>query len=281
MKPLITNEDIDNIPIDDLLKAFYQGIVISIDFSDKVIIRVMDGIINPPLRDRVLMEIYKALHLWGKTAKTLEHPRHFQAMASIARSMFELVLDLKLITTNKIDRAIEKYEAHAEVARFKVASSFKCFKEEHPEARTAAGKHKIALASDPAKQSRVSELSQLWGGKIPDHWSGWGIFKRAEEAGLDYEAFYHESYRMLCWYVHAGLTGTRKMSLAGLQTVYGNSTRLICDIFIEAILIVSRELSIDLAVPEFNKLVKQIHGEPGRVLLEAHKNYIKDMVEKS
>ena len=52
------------------------------------------------------------------------------------------------------------------------------------------------------------------------HWTGWKTDKRAQEAGKNYELFYHEQYALLSLYTHAGLIGIQGMKKDGLEAVF-------------------------------------------------------------
>lgn len=276
------NIDFDKLPTKSKLNVYYTSFKCSEDLSEKFI-QLLKGILKPTKKEEIIKNIYMCLHLWLKAAITLNNTMYFQTSASIARSIFEHLLDLKLIIDNKIENAIEKFEAFGEIERFRMAKKFTVFVNKHPNLKISGSQKKIEVASNKQIEEKVGKLKSLWNNPTrikSRHWSGLKTEERAQKAGIDYEKFYYESFILLSWYIHSGLVGTRKMSKEGLEIVHINSMRLIHEMFIDAMLLVAKELKLDIALVGFEDLIQKLKLIPGFAILEEEKKYL-DELEKS
>lgn len=279
-KEVMHGIDFDKLPMKSKLDVYYTSCKASEIFSD-YFVKLLEGILKPTKKDTVLIDIYRSIHCWIKTTVALNNSIHFQALASAARSIFEQLLDIKLIVNNKIDNAVEKFEAFREIERFRMAKEFLNFKNKHPEIKIRPHQKRIEIASNKEMENKVSNLKLLWGNpKILKHWSGLSVSKRAEKVGIDYEIFYYESYMFLSWYIHSGQVGARMMSKEGLELVYGESMRLIHEMFVNAVFLVAKELKLDMAIPAFKNLINELKLVPGFAILEVEKQYLKELENK-
>jgi len=275
----LTKEDLEKIPIESSLKAFYNGCKICADFSQKVMVPALAGILAPSEKEEIIISIYRSIHCWMKSVALLSHPVHFQTVATAARSIFELALDIKLIVDDKIENGPKKFKEFSRIEKFRIIQEFAEFQKKNPDIKSRrVSPRRLEIAADQNYEKKLDTLSQLWGKPRKDirHWSGLGIKKRAEKTGKQYEMFYYESFGLLSIYVHSGLVGIINMSPKGLKAVYGNSTSIIHDIFLTTVSIVAKELKLDKAMPEFEEWMKKLDSVPGEVILKEKKKYIKD-----
>ena len=270
--------DFNKLPMKSKLDVYYTSCKASEDFSN-LIIELLKGILKPNKKETILMEIYRAIHCWIKTVTTLNNSIHFQAVASAARSVFEHVLDMRLISDNKIENAIEKFEAFGEIEKFRMAKKFADFAKKGKPIRITGHEKKIEVASNQKVQQRIESLKLLWEKKQINvgHWSGLKTEERTNKAGISYEMLYNTSFIRLSWYVHPGLVGIRGFKKETLELVYGDSMRLIHEMFIDAILILARELKLNKAIPNFDDLLKELKLMPGFVILEENKKYLESL----
>ena len=270
------NNILDKLPMSSKLSVYYTSCKASEDFSDKMI-EFLKGILKPNKKEEIIIDIYRSIHCWIKTIIVLNNTIHVQAVASATRSIYEQLLDLKLIVDDKIDNAIEKFEAFREVETFRIAKKFADFTKEHPAVKIRPHEKRIKYGSNISIQEKIDKLKAEWWGTSKgsiEHWSGYKINKRAELAGIDYEILYNESFNMLSWYVHAGQVGARRRSKEFLELVYGDSMRLIHEMFVDAVLLVARALKITSAIPEFSEWIKQLELVPGFAILEEEKKFL-------
>ena len=273
----LTKDDLSKIPMDSSLKAFYSGCERCADFSQKVIIPALNGVLKLSKKEEILIGIYRSMHCWMKAVALLNHPVYFQTVATAARSIFELVLDIKLITDDTIENGLKKFKEFPKIERYRIIREFAEFQINNPDIKSNVSSKRMEIASDKNKEKEIDVLAKLWGKNRKNirHWSDLGIKKRAEKASVEYERFYYESFALLSLYVHSGLAGTINMSEEGLKAVYGNSTRIIHDMFLTAVSIIAKEFKFDKAIPKFEEWMRKLDSVPGEVILREKEKYIK------
>jgi hypothetical protein len=137
----------------------------------------------------------------------LDTPKHFQAAAMLARSLFELAVDLKL--ADKIPNGFLKMVFFVDVEKLHRARQIIDFAREHPDRRID-----VASQTEFAKKSadRIdTNRRALWppqktGGKLLPlkHWSELHLSKRVELLGEPFDEMYKFQYPRLSWYVQMG-----------------------------------------------------------------------------
>lgn len=260
----------DNFPIESKLKVYYTSCVESEKFSNNII-NLLKGILSPSKKEEIVIAIYRSIHCWLKTTIALNSTVHVQALTSIARSIFEQLLDLKLIVDNAIDNDVEKFNNFREVELFRLGKELAEFNKQHPDIKTPFQK-RMEYSLKKENEEKIAKLiSQLWNNQDIKHWSGLSVKKRAKKAGITLELFYYESYRHLSWYIHSGQVGTSRMNKEGLELIYGNSMRLIHEMFVDVVKLTAKHLQLQNAIPNFNELIQQLKLIPGFVILEEEK----------
>lgn len=263
----------DNLDETAVTRVYYTSCVECGQVSKKIY-DILTGILNPSHKEKIIINIYYSIYCWMQTAIALNHPMHFQAMAAVARAIFEQVLDLKLITSNSIEKAVEKFEKYPEVEKFKWAKKAEQFIRQNPSYKKRIGKKKVEVALSSEWKNKIeSYKTDCWGIKKrfeKDHWSNIRIEKRCDMAGVEYQYFYNESYGLLCWYIHSGLVGVKGMSDKTLLLMYANAMRLIYELFLEAISMTAKEFKIDSALIDYESLISNLKLVPGFAIIKEH-----------
>ena len=273
----LKNIDIEKIPFKKRIEAFYEGTRAGTELAKQVMIPQLKALINPSKKEEIIKGLYFRMYAWMLTLVSLKDTVHFQATASAARSIFELLLDIKLLIEDKPANPIDKFEAFIQAEKFRAAKKYVEFKKSNPGLKYKAGLAKEKLVNKPGEENRINTLIVLnWGKdkkgkpKRIEHWTGLKINKRAEEAGKDYELFYHESFALLSWYLHPGLVGIKGMSTESLEVVFGNSHMLATPLFLDATLLVAKELKLIQAIPQLIDWIKETELAVGKVIIEEH-----------
>lgn len=262
------------------LEGYYESICESADFADEVMlpqlrsIRLLShGAAKPiPKKEEYLMQFYERVCLWIKSVKALNNAVHFQAVASAARSIFELLVDIKLLADNSLDDSVDRIDAFIQIEKIRIATQYIAFKKDNPDLEYIKDLKREAVVNKPGELYRIEKLKKKYwnkkNGRI-EHWTGWHIKQRLKKAGKKYELLYYESVSLWNWYVHsAGLTGTRGMSGDGLKAMFGRALDKIVDIFCDISDLVAKELKLKSAMPNFDKWMIRIRTTVGRVILE-------------
>lgn len=137
---------------------------------------------------------------------TLKQVMDFQAIVMLARNLFELSVDMKLL--NMIPDAAEKFSAFSEVEKLRAADKTVAFKTKHPDSKLDTTI--LSAFIDKHKVSIEAQRNRLWPGvKTLKHWSGISDLKlRTEKLGHPFDEIYEVKYPQMSWYTHsAGLTG--------------------------------------------------------------------------
>ena len=179
----------------------------------------------------------------------LNNVKHFQAAAMLARSVFELAVEIRLIdlTPDAVLRMVafqrlEKLKAAQKAIRF--AANHRC--------NSLRSSHPITSSSRFTK--RVSRpLRQAWGTLKVRHWSNRHLSEQVKLLGEPFEEIYHSLYKHLSWHVHAGLAGVANMKPEAFPYVFGVSCQIAALSFEEILKAVIRQFALSSAVPTIYK----------------------------
>ena len=85
---------------------------------------------------------------------SLDHPIHFQASVMLARSLLEIVVDLKLLNAGIIENAVEKIVAFNRIELLRTADKIVRFTEKSPEASLKSAIQKKLIQESKAEWSK-------------------------------------------------------------------------------------------------------------------------------
>ncbi|MGH9726420.1 MAG: DUF5677 domain-containing protein, partial [Candidatus Acidiferrales bacterium] len=175
------------------------------EFDKKEIHGVMSSLVAQTDRDRCFKGIYLRAKANVESLLSLRYAKDFQAIAMITRSLFELAVDIKLIT--QIRDAVVKIAAFSEVERLRAAKMIVAFKVAHPAATVDSTVHALFIKNNATRIE--TERKSLWGANARlKHWSGLSLKERVLLLKDPFEEVYEVKYPQLSWYTHAaGLTG--------------------------------------------------------------------------
>jgi uncharacterized protein DUF5677 len=141
-----------------------------------------------------------------ETLLSLKSVRDFQAIAMLARTMFELAVDIKLI--NIVPDSVTKMLTFSDVEKLRSARRIVAFKTTHPSAQVDVTIYEEYIANDGARID--GERASLWPGvKSSDlrHWADLNLAKRVELLEAPFDELHAVNYPQLSLYVHSGMTG--------------------------------------------------------------------------
>ena len=256
------------------VEAFVKGTDAIGKFAEEVMVPILTGQLDLEDRELAVTGLYYRMYLWIKSVISLDTRLHFQATATAARALFELLLDLKLLTCDTDGTMIAKFHAFPDVERFRVAKDFVRFSDQNNDI-PFEDEHQRKLVRLPGKESQIEEIVvNHWGRKNngrpnrPDHWSGMNIRERARRLGPSYEARYLHDYRLGCWSSHSGATNYAGLTAETLETMFGLAHSLAQGYFLEATVICAKVMHISRAVEGFHAMIEELEGVPGAVLTE-------------
>lgn len=172
---------------------------------------------NHPPREFAIVATYLRTLAHVGSLLRLNDPSHFQAVSMVARALFELAVDIRLI--DRMDDAAAKYDAFSKVERLRVARRIVAFRAANAPPQTDLPEP----AAEPLEPKWVHEkfiadhadeidalAQKFWPKhfdkkKVIPHWSGRDLRQRAILLGEPFDEIYDVEYAELSWYVHPGV----------------------------------------------------------------------------
>jgi hypothetical protein len=176
------NEPVSELPLKTIIDAYFDGTKHMHDFGREVMIPQLKALLGPTAQESALRDIYFKMHLFLGFAITMNRLDHFQSVAALTRSLFELLLDMKTLAADKTGDAVKRYNKFPEIERYRRAEQLIAFDTKHPDGIKQDLTVQRAFVSDPARQARVMNAIGPKR-KYPDHWSGINARDRARNVG--------------------------------------------------------------------------------------------------
>lgn len=277
---------IPNFSHDDLINAYVSGMKKAVDFVQSKIVPVLNGLIELSDRESAILGIFYRVHVLGSSQTRLNNSKDFNAVAINCRTLFELLLDLKLLSAKgSTDTDIKRFHAFPKFDRFKAAKRLSKFQTKNPgvESEVLLDKLRQDFLSNIDEDEIESQVGSLWGVKkngksiLPIHWSGMNIRERAEHFGAIYIQKYLEIFWWLSSYVHSGSSAYAGLSAKVLEVVYGVSLDISRKIYLESLIICSKTFFLFQAIKDFSQIVEFIRNAPKKILID----YALDTVSKT
>jgi len=174
-------------------------------FDQQKVRGVVGGLLSKTDRDHCFVGIYYRAKANVESLLSLKYVRDVQASLMIARSLFELAVDMELI--DMIPDAVKKIAAFSEVEKLRAARRIVDFKAAHPSPANTSTTHADFIRNNAVRIE--ADQKALWpGAKKVTHWSGLDLRARATLLKAPFDEIYDMKYAELSWYTHAaGLTG--------------------------------------------------------------------------
>jgi hypothetical protein len=205
----ITTQSHGNSPHrDDTAQRMFAGLTSIMQFDEQEIRGIIRSIIVPTEREKCFILVYWRTAAHVMSLSKLNGHQHFQAITMIARSLFELSVDLKLI--DKINDGVEKMIAFVDVEKLRVARKIVNFKQKYPTSKVDDSLYQSYIASEGTRIEATK--AKLWpGAKKIDGFANKNLADRSVLAGLEYEEIYEVEQPRMSWLVHSGLTGVANL----------------------------------------------------------------------
>lgn len=220
----------------------FYTMVKSLNNFDKLEIKgVVDTLLSTTEEENCFIGTY--YRTWGniETVLELQHPKHFQAAAMLARGLFELAVDIRLLEV--IPNAWIKMTAFVDEEKLRCARKIVEFKNANPNADIDLTACNSFIAKN---EVRVDALRKsIWPKKNRvDHWSALRMPERVAQLKSPYDQIYELQYPSLSWYVHSGLTGLLNLKAETFTYMCANAFKLAADAYWEVLLTVIRKFKI-------------------------------------
>lgn len=269
--------DIPEFTQHELISSYYDGVRECADFVQTKLLSVLNGQLNLSHKEEAILGIFYRMHALTSSLTRLNNKLDFNAVATIARTIFELLLDIKILTSPSLSpNELERFRAFAEIERFQKANKLLKLQAQNPglekNSYFQGGCREQFVEARGKRASVESKVISLWGKnkngdpKWPDHWTGSSIRDRAKLFGPVYEQEYLEIYSLLSWYVHSGNASYAGFSKSTLEGVYGISMDISRNLYIETLLLCAKTFSLSHAVEGFSQVVDFLKNAPEQIL---------------
>ncbi len=283
----IEKADVSDLPMRKRVEAFFIGTKALSEFAESAIIPVLHGQLNLSGRETAISGTYYRMYGWLRSMVAMNHRIHFQGTAAAARALFELLLDLKILATDKTSQSVERFHTFPEVEKYRVSKKLVSFKDSHPNSTKDVFRQRIFIGSPGQKQKIDKTVIRSWGKtkkglpKYPKHWTGMSVFERARNLGIEYEELYHDAYPLLSWLIHSGSTGYAGLKEEALEAYFGRSHIIAQKAFIEATIICAEELKISYVIEDVRTILEDIKLTPGKVIVDEQVRILEEAKKKA
>jgi hypothetical protein len=190
----------------------------------------------------------------------LDNAVHFQASAMLARSLFELAVDIKLV--EKIPNGWMKMVFFVDVEKLRCARKMIEFAKANPNRTIDVSPQTEFVAKN---EMRIDHNRRtLWPPKRPNlkplpdlkHWSELTLAERTELLGEPFDETYKFQYPRLSWYVHSGLTGVLNLPAEFFTNVAGFALQMAITSYTHILESIIQEMKINRAQEKIHKALK-------------------------
>jgi hypothetical protein len=272
------------LPKTSIVEAHFQGTDSIRNFVVKVMEPLLVGQLKLNDRQTAIVGTYYRIIGWLKALGELDSLPHYQAVASGARSLFELLMDIKLIHSDTTGDIVQKFHAFPEIEKYRSASTLVSYCDRTNNETIECSVQRTFVNGEKRKNNIDSIVINNWGttknGKPnwPKHWSGKSVSKRAEMLGSECEALYYELYPFLSWHIHSGSTGYAGLTQDTIESAFGLMHNTIQKVALDATVICAEEMMIDRVdnlVKDFHATIEDLRKCTDRFILQKYSEYLK------
>ncbi|HEV2296973.1 MAG TPA: DUF5677 domain-containing protein [Candidatus Acidoferrales bacterium] len=223
----------------------FYTMVKSIHWFDTIEVKgVIDTLLSPTPRDNCFVGTYYRTLGNVETLLRLNKSKDFQAIAMLARALFELSVDSRLLQV--MPDGWGKMLAFADVEKLRAANKVIGFKKKNPTADLDTTVYDSFVSRNAV---RVTGLrSSIWPGvKKLTHWSGLNLSQRVAFVKSPFDQVYEVDYPRLSWYAHSGLTGILNVQAVTFIHLCAYAYHLAALAYRESLISMIREFKISKA----------------------------------
>jgi hypothetical protein len=220
----------------------FYTVVKSLSVFDNVEVKgVIETLLSPTQEDICFVGTYYRARSNIESVLLLQHPKHFQAAAMLARGLFELAVDIRLLEA--IPNGSIKMIAFVDEEKLRCSRKIVAFKTANPDVDVDLKPYDSFIAN---QQTRVDALRKsIWPtSKSVRHWSGLRMRDRVALLKSPFDRIYEVEYPSLSWYVHSGLMGVINLKAETFMYICANSFKLAADAYWEVLITVIRRFKI-------------------------------------
>jgi hypothetical protein len=254
--------------------ATFEGVRAAYAFREFYLKPLLQGVIHPTPRERAVMGLHYRMVGYLASVRKLDAPIHFQSIASAARSIFEIGLDLALLTQDATMDSVDRLAAFTRVERYHAAERLVRFFATHQVPADLDLSTQRALCADEVETAQVTALRvQHWGQERngnpiwPSHWSRVSD-TRQRAARVGWEERYVRYFSTMSWHVHAGLTGVADLPAEAFDLFAAEAHRLVKEVMLDSYGVLGRELHLAHSMPEWDVRLAFLRRVTGLALVD-------------
>jgi len=225
-------------------------------FDELEVKGVVNGLLSPTLPEECVISIYYRVSANVSSLLELQTPNHFQAIGMLARSVFELAVDMGIF--NQVQGAPIKMRVFLDIEKLRACRSALEFAKTNPLTLQQSAQPQQDYIQN--NETRILSLAaSTWKGiKFSDikHWSGMGLPARVRMLPAEMQELYAFFYRLLSWSVHSGLQGSYGLKPETLARMCGMAFNLAARDYERVLRQVIQTIRLDKADPLIDNKMK-------------------------
>ena len=222
------------------------AVVKSLNEFDKIEIRnAVKKVSTPTRRDVCFGGSYYRTCTNIESILSLKRVGDFQAIAMIARSLFEIAVDIKLAAVTEASE--EKILTFVDLEKLRAAEKIVAFKEANPEADVPAHIYQTFIKDNKDRITRDAKTHWQNNYVNVTHWSALNLEKRIKKLGTPFLTIYALYYPQLSWYVHSGMTGVFNLQEEAFRLVACEAFVITTEAYMVVLAEVIKHFQIDKA----------------------------------
>jgi hypothetical protein len=222
-------------------------------------------------KQKAISDTYFRMYCWMCSLEMMKDILQFQGVLAASRSLFELFLDIKILSDDSTDELVDKFYAFTAVERYRVAKqTVKFYNDNNITFEYAENKMSDFIDGEDSKEIIDKAIEKYWGrrtnGKLefPKHWHENSTRLRTKkldekEGGYNYEQFYINIFSVTSWYIHSGGVGIHGVSDEALFAQMGKYHLISQYIFRTATVICSDALKAPSNESEIENAMRKIN----------------------
>lgn len=270
---------IDELTTHELINSYLDSLKIANWYVNQKIIVLLKAIINPTKHESAILGSFYRVHALATSLTRLNQKVDVNAVAIIARTLFEIQLDVKYFSERTIStNDLEKYFMFPEITRYKKAKKINELQQKHPDIsdRTLLPNNirKSFLETSDFSQDIVQKVEMIWGktkgGKPnwPSQWHGKSAYDFAIQFGPVYEQEYLEVYSILSDFTHSGCGAYNNFAESTFESIYGVTLEYSRNLYLDSILTCSKYFKLDKGIDDFSATFDSLRKLPVNRLIE-------------
>lgn len=248
-------------------EAFYNGTLTAYKTVNKHIVPVITKIKGKNDAEKAIIGAFFRAHACMHSMSKLDDILDFQVVASCARTIFEILVDIKLLSLDSTGKLAVKYHLFPTIEKFNSAQKINRFWEKY---KTDLGdcfnEQRDLVKSFKKKIDKA--VKQKWGINkknkpyYPRHWTGKNLECRVRELSLKYKIYYYKLYPTLSWFVHSGSACYDGFDEEDFFAAFGLAHSIALDSYLEALTICVEFVELENTIDSFSIMIEELRKTP-------------------